>query len=278
MKRIACLILLAAAVAMVLPQALRGGPPFFTDDPCALLLRQWEFFLGSTGFVSDGLTSMTSPHLEMNYGASRDVMLHVIFPLNYVQPAGAPAQYGLGDIELGFIFRFAGNRNAGLDIGIFPHLQLPTGSHARGLGNGRAQVFLPLWFMKSSGPWCTFGGGGYWTNPGPGNKNYGQFGWVVQRDISKVVALGFELFGNTPVRTSAPGRVAFNIEAVVSIDSRQQILLSAGRDIRGVAEFSMYIGYHLLLGPVESRGERELIESRIKARLAGSKACGGEIY
>ena len=35
------------------------------------------------------------------------------------------------------------------------------------------------------GPRTTYGGGGYWINPGPDNKNFWQLGWLGQRDITK---------------------------------------------------------------------------------------------
>jgi hypothetical protein len=45
---------------------------------------------------------------------------------------------------------------------------------------------------------ATFGGGGYWINPGAGNKNHWFVGWVLERKITDKLTLGVELFHQTP--------------------------------------------------------------------------------
>jgi hypothetical protein len=87
-------------------------------------------------------------------------------------------------------------------VGTFPILLVPTGNEDKGLGSGEAQVFLPLWLQKRWGPWKTCGGGGYWINPGTGNKNYWFFGWEVQRDMSQYLTLGGEVFHETSSEVS----------------------------------------------------------------------------
>jgi len=34
------------------------------------------------------------------------------------------------------------------------------------------QAFLPVWMQKDVGDWTVYGGGGYWINPGAGQKNW----------------------------------------------------------------------------------------------------------
>jgi hypothetical protein len=77
-------------------------------------------------------------------------------------------------------------------------LELPTGSSSRGLGTGHLQAFLPVWVQKSWGPWTAYGGGDYWRNPGAGNKDYWLTGWLIQRDLSKSLTLGGEIYHTTP--------------------------------------------------------------------------------
>jgi len=85
-------------------------------------------------------------------------------------------------------------------IGTFPFLEIPTGDESRGLGNGDAQVFLPLWLQKAWGPWQTYGGGGYWFNPGEGHQNFYFLGWQLQREMNKYLTIGAELSTKVPWR------------------------------------------------------------------------------
>jgi hypothetical protein len=93
------------------------------------------------------------------------------------------AQWGLADTELGIKYRFIEQDKTSWapSISIYPLLEVPTGNAARGLGTGRTHAFVPIWIQKDFGEWTTFGGGGYWTNPGRGNKNHWFVGWVLPR-------------------------------------------------------------------------------------------------
>ncbi len=228
---------------------LLSGPPFFTDDPATLLRRNWEFYLASQHFNTAGLASGTLPHLEANYGATPDLMLHVIVPMAYAKPSGLPFQYGPGDVELGLKLRFVKEARSGLDIGTFPHLELPAGDSRRGLGGGHVQAFLPLWLQKTWGTWTSYGGGGYWINPGPGNRDYWMFGWEAQKDISKSLTVGAEIVHNTPRAVGGTDETALNFGALVCVKKGQVIMFSAGRDIRGPNRFFAYMAYYWTWGP-----------------------------
>lgn len=129
--------------------AVHGGPPYVTDDPEPVDYQHWEFYVASQDSKLGGDWSGTGPHLELNYGVVPNVQLHLIAPLAYdVPPAGA-AHYGYGDTELGVKFRFLQETNYLPQAGVFPLLELPTGSAHDNLGNGHWQAFLPLWLQKS---------------------------------------------------------------------------------------------------------------------------------
>jgi hypothetical protein len=227
----------------------RAGPPFFTDDPVPLGLHHWEVYLASQDFVTRDLVSGTLPHLEVNYGVTGEVMFHAIMPMAFSRPASKAFQYGPGDIELGIKCRFLRETRSRPQIGTFPHVQVPVGSESRGLGNGRAQVFLPLWVQKSWGPWTSYGGGGYWINPGPGNTGFWMFGWEVQRDLSEKVTVGAELIRNTPDSVGSTGETAFNLGTLITIGDGKIIMFSAGRDIHGENTFFAYVALYWTWGP-----------------------------
>ena len=168
----------------------QAGPPYVTDDPEPVEHKHCEIYLASQLAHDSSGWSGTSPHVEINYGVIPNLQLHLIAPVAFSAPADGSRQFGYGDTELGIKYRFL-QETARLPMaGVFPLVELPTGDAARGLGAGHAQVFLPLWLQKSSGPWTTYGGGGYWINPGAGNRNWGLVGWLVPMPVDFEVGRG----------------------------------------------------------------------------------------
>ena len=234
-----------AAASCLLLLLSRGvslaGPPFRTDDPEPVDYGHWELDFLSTGASLSGDAYGFAPALEVDYGLIPNGHLHVIVPLAFDASAGGKAQFGYGDTELGFKYRFIGQDNgAGLpEIATFPQVELPTGAQPRGLGQGYTQVFLPIWLQKSFGDWTTYGGGGYWFNQSDrfGDRNYTFLGWLLQRKITDKLTLGGEIFYQTagsvqlPSNLPSPPNLNFNLGGSYDIDDRDHLLFSAGRGV-----------------------------------------------
>jgi hypothetical protein len=114
---------------------------------------------------------------------------------------------------------------------------------------------MPIWFQQNWGKWTTYGGGGYWINPGSDHKNFGFVGWLVQREINEHLALGVEIFHETPRDVGGDSNTGFNGGATINITDNHHILLSAGRDIDGPNRFSSYIAYQYTFGPEKEKKE-----------------------
>lgn len=240
-------LLFAAVVSLSVPAL--AGPPFRTDDPEPVEYGHWEAYLASQGsFDRDG-RSLTLPHIEVNYGVYPEVQLHLIAPVEYVKPAGESSHYGYGDTELGVKVRWIQETEGCPQVGLFPLVTVPTGNDDKGLGSGTVREFLPLWAQKSWRPWTTYGGGGYGINPGTDNRNYGFFGWELQRDITGQVAIGAELFHQTRSTRGVESDTGFNFGVIINLSELQHILLSAGRDLSGPNRASFYVAYQLTFGP-----------------------------
>jgi hypothetical protein len=225
------LLIVAIALACFASTAAHAGPPFFTDDPEPVDLGHWEVYAFSDGAFERGSATGVGPSVEVNYGAAPNLQLHVVGNLAYDAPAGQPRQYGIGDTELGVKFRFI---NPGKDdwypeIAIFPLVELPTGNAKRGLGAGYVQAFLPIWLQKDFGDWTTYGGGGYWINPGPGNRSYWFAGWLVQRQVTKKLAVGAEVFHQTSSMVGRDGSTGFNVGGQYDFSDHYHLLFSMGR-------------------------------------------------
>ena len=224
-----------------------GGPPWRTDDPEPVEFGHWELYIASQGSYSQDETAFTAPHVELNYGLVPDVQIHLIAPFEYVRPAGERAQYGYADMEVGAKVRFLQESEYSPQAGTFPLVVLPTGS-AKTQDARHVQVFLPLWFQKSWGPWKSYGGG-YWAHPGDDKKNTWFFGWQVQRDLAAYLTLGAEIFRETRNAAGDEGNTGYSLGAVINVSDAHHVLLSAGRNISGPGAAALYLGYQLTFEP-----------------------------
>ena len=244
--------ILALGVLALIPSAAMAGPPFRTDDPEPVDYQHWEFYTFTTGTHVTGDTSGVGPAWEFNYGLFPNAMVHVVAPLAFDSPSGGPKQFGLGDIELGFKYRFIeqDKNSARPSIGIFPLIELPTGDQDKGLGGGHTRAFLPIWIQKDFGDWTTYGGGGYWINKNDfyGDKNYWFAGWLLQRKITDKLSLGGELFYQTADTVDGFDTLGFNIGGTYDIDEHNHLLFSAGRNLTHASDtnlFSWYLGWQI---------------------------------
>jgi hypothetical protein len=235
------------AVLACLSASAWAGPPYITDDPEPVEYKHWEVYLATQHEVVHDGASGTVPHLEINYGPLPNLQLHVIAPLAYARPSGGPTAFGPGDLELGAKFRFVQEGERVPMLGTFPLIEVPTGNASKSLGTGKLHAFLPLWLQKTMGAWSGYGGGGYWINPGAGNRNYWFAGWQAQRRFAELLAVGAEIFYTTADRAGANGNLRFNVGAIVDFSGNHHLLLSAGRSIAGDTRLLGYLAYQLTL-------------------------------
>lgn len=226
-----------------------AGPPFVTDDPEPVELHHWEVYLASLGNNDANGPGLTLPHVEVNHGIAPNVQLHIIVPLIYQHPPGAPATYGYGTTELGVKYRFIQETPTRPMVGVFPLVEVPTGSVTTALANGFTTFFLPVWLQKSWGAWTSYGGGGYWINPGVMNRDYWLVGWELQKDVSPHLMLGGELFYTTPQANNIGNRLNVNLGGQYNFNDGHHLLFSAGRGLHGDLKSMYYLGYQWTFGP-----------------------------
>ena len=235
-------VLLAAAPAL-------SGPPYVTDDPEPVPLGHWELYLAATRTTDGGDRAGDVPHFEVNLGAAPNLQLHLIVPVAYARAGGSGTTLGLGDIETGAKFRFVEETEGRPQIGTFPLVEVPTGDAGRGLGAGHVRVFLPVWLQKSFGKVTTYGGGGYWINPGQGNRNWWYAGWQAQVQATPFFSPGIEVFYQTPPQEGRSPEIHFNAGFVVDLGRSHHVLFSAGRAVHGCDCAHGFVAYLLTLGP-----------------------------
>ena len=224
-----------------------AGPPFRTDDPIPVDYHHGEIYLFSTGTRDAEGMSGLGPAVEFNDGILPDTMFHIIAPMAYDAPEGESSEFGYGDTEVGIKYRFVQETDALPAVGTFPLVEIPTGNQDKGLGNGEAQYFFPIWLQKDFGKWTSYGGGGYWVNPGSGNKNYWFTGILLQYSFSDTFNLGGEIFYQTADTVDGEDSAGFNVGGSIPLPGSLQLLFSAGRGLTNTSSnrFSYYVAlYH----------------------------------
>ncbi len=240
-------ILLAVFPLLVLlTRCAIAGPPFKTDDPIAVGLRHGEIYFFSSAVTDASGVVGIGPAFEFNYGPLPDLQLHLVMPLAFSKQTNGPLHTGYGDTELGVKYRFVHQTDLLPDIATFPLVEVPTGNAAEGLGNGKPQVYLPLWLQKDIGNWTVYGGGGYWINPGSGNRNWKFSGLLVQYNFTNDFFLGAEIFHQTPSTYGSPENTGLHLGGGIPVGDNTQLIFSAdaGNGLTSYKHFSYYIGYY----------------------------------
>jgi hypothetical protein len=218
-----------------------AGPPFNTDDPLPVEKKHWEFYITSMNIMQPDYWSGTLPHFEINYGLISNVQIHALIPFNYTYSENRNLKFGYSYTEFGIKYCFLQETENTPQIGIFPIIEIPTINN-KDFGNGKAQIYLPLWLQKSWGKFTTYGGCGYWINPGTNNKNWLFSGCVVQYDFIKMLSLGSELYFRSASSTDTKSAIAFNAGGSLNLSSRFHVLFSIGHNITNTNYFTTYTG------------------------------------
>jgi hypothetical protein len=240
----------ALAIVVLLTMPAFAGPPFRTDDPEPVDFRHFEMYLVSLGTrTADGWNGML-PGLEVDYGALPNLQLAAIIPQGYAVPDGGHASFALYDIEVGAKYRFISpdEKDWFPQVAVYPQILVPVGNQKFGFSTGHAQIFLPIWLQKDFGPWTAYGGGGYWINPGAGNKNYAFLGAALWRNIDDRLHLGAEIFHQTSPAADVKESTGFDVGVIYDLSENWHLLGAAGTGLQNRIEtnrFSYYIAASL---------------------------------
>ena len=239
-------VVFLTVVCILHTAGVHAGPPFRTDDPVPVGFHHGEIYLFSAGTQDAEGTRGIGPAIEFNYGPLPNMMLHLIAPMAYNAPESKASHFGYGDTEIGIKYRFVHETDIIPMVGTFPLVEIPTGNEEKGLGNGEAQGFLPIWLQKDFGKWTTYGGGGYWINPGLGNKNYWFSGILLQYAFSENFYLGGEFFHQTADTVNGEGVYGFDLGGSLPLINHFQLLFSVGSGLTSISSnrFSYYIALY----------------------------------
>lgn len=220
---------------------LFAGPPFNTDDPETVKFRHWEYYISSINNFQASVWSGTAPHFEMNYGLVPNVQVHLLLPLNYSSSHSEGTAYGYADTEFGVKYRFVQETDNMPQIGTFPILEIPTVKNDE-FSDGKTKIYLPVWLQKSWGNFTSYGGAGYWINPGTNNKDWIFAGWELQYAFSPVITLGGELYFHSASTKDSNSGTGFNFGGSINPSDKMHFIFSLGHTFTHDSAFTSYVG------------------------------------
>ncbi len=138
------------ACAVLIPAA-SGGPPLVTDDPETPGRGGWEINLSHSIEKTRDEFSMETPLIDINYGLLENDQWKIEFPVLFLDAEDDRGRWGMGDLEVGWKYRFFEEDEQPVMASIYPQVLIPTATqHARLnrepliLGSGRTEMLLPL--------------------------------------------------------------------------------------------------------------------------------------
>ena len=237
-------IVVFTAVLSALSRLAIAGPPYVTDDPEPTDYKHYEIYLfGSATSTRDG--SGGSAGIDFNYGASPNLQLTVVAPLEFDRPVGGTTASGLGRVELAAKYRLLHQQGIGWDVAVFPRVFLPAGSSE--FGERHASLLLPLWFGRDRDRWSTFGGGGCELNHGGDSRDFCLVSWALTRRVSRNLTLGAELTHETADTRGGQASSGLGAGFQYELNERFQLPGSAGPGIQNANDTNRYSWYMALL-------------------------------
>jgi hypothetical protein len=213
--------------------------------PGAQLPQTFAIAVGGLYTHRTNETSGWAPNLQVDYAPTSRLELHFMAPYAFDRLAGGRTHFGIGDVEIGFRYRIIDENLQGWEpaVAVYPLIDFPSGNARKNLGTGSTHAFLPLWLAKSFGDWTPYGGGGYWINPGPNNKDWIFVAAGVQRRISDALTVGGEIFHATSSKTGIKGQTGFDVNGRYNFTDNHHMLFSLGRGLQNAKETNQVTAY-----------------------------------
>jgi hypothetical protein len=244
LKRQTILRLLAPLAGALWLSPAMAGPPYVTDDPEPTETGHWENYLFIEGARVEGQRFTPMSGIELNYGAYENTQLSLSVPIN---PNPGPGGIGVvwAPLGAGVKYRFIQEDENGWmpQVAFFPSVSIPVGPMNAG---APVTELLPIWMQKSFGSWTMFGGGGYTNNPGPGNRDFANYGIALQNQVTKDLSLGVEVFGAEKDRVDERATSAVGVGAIYDFNDLWHIVGSANTGISNAHEADQF-SYNLAL-------------------------------
>ncbi len=254
--KLAVVVFASAIVVVLCPSPVRssfaqGGPPMLTDDPGTPGSGVWEINFAYLQENNRQERLRSFPHVDFNYGLGDHIQLK--YETGWLltdAPEGGGVKSGLDDSLLGLKWRFLDQERGGLNMSVYPQLQVEnsTGSVARGIAEPGPNLFLPLEVGHDFGRTKLIGELGYQYFRARGNE------WVIgllgALQVSEVLELMAEMRSFSESLLSH-GDVLVNLGLRRALSPGVKLLASVGTGLTNGPEtptFVAYLGVQVVVG------------------------------
>jgi hypothetical protein len=229
--------------------APQGGPPMLTDDPETPGAGNWEINTAYTEQRTNEEHLRSFPHIDFNYGLGEHIQLKYETGWLFADsPDGVKS--GLDDSLLGFKWRFLDQERGGVNMSVYPQLQVEnnTGSASRGIAQPGPNLFLPVELSREFGKLKLVAEVGYQYFRTQDNEwVVGLLGRVEASDHLEVMAE----VRNFSQKFLNQGDLVVNVGLRQTLSPKLRLLASVGTGLTntpGATSFIAYLGIQLLLG------------------------------
>lgn len=247
-----------------------AGPPLVTDDPETPGKHGWEVNISHNIEKVRDEFLMAVPLFDFNYGVRDNDQLKIEFPILSVDPTDERNRWGVGDLLIGYKYRFLDEDRAGWQLSAYPQLLIPTGDDKRGLGDGRTILQIPAQIGKHflDERLFVYAEFGYHLVFDDSDFNSWEYGIAAAWQVTKKFVVMAEIHGAFFPRCPGNGGqltvaeheeaddVFFNIGMKCSINDNIAFIGSAGRSfqdsIRGTPELLTFVGLQITWGGGEN--------------------------
>ena len=233
---------------------LRAGNPLQTNDPGTPGRNGFEVNLFNSIRLTRNEFTQSLPVLNINYGRVDNDQWKISIPVIQVDPEPGASHWGVGDIQLGWKYRFLEEEDYGFMASIYPQPLLPTGNHDIGLGNGNWEAFLPVSVAKHflDERLFVYGEAAYNVVFDDPRQDTAFFGLAAELEITKKTILVAEIADIVTIRSDRPDEPFFNLGFTHHFNDRIALQTAFGRSLgdesRGASFFNSYVGLQITWG------------------------------
>ena len=247
-RRPVLVVLVGAWVVGPLLRPAFGGPPLITDDPETPGKGGWEInlsynleliretvFESLPGGRSRERLKLAREHMvplvDINYGLLENDQWKIEFPVLNVREPDGTYERGVGDVEVGWKFRFLDEQTAPVSMSIYPQLVIPTGDERRGLGGGRLETIFPVQIGRHflNDRLFLYAEVGYTAFESREKDDAWFYGVAAEYEVFDGFELVGEIHGEVPVTGPSRPDVLFNLGFKHALTENIRLITAMGR-------------------------------------------------
>lgn len=243
--------------------ASRAGPPLVTDDPETPGRGGWEINISHNIERTQDAFFMETPLFDINYGLLGNDQWKIEFPVLYLDSDEHGSHWGVGDLLLGWKYRFLEEEDHPFMASVYPQLLVPTGNEGLGLGGGNIEALFPLQIGKHffEEEVFVYGEIGYNVVSGASEANSWKYGLAAAWGATERLELMAEVAGLVFPGGAEPDDTFFNAGFKYEFTKRTSLIAAFGRSFhdvnRGTPDLLTYVGLQMMLGGSRAASEGE---------------------